>query len=480
MKSFLQTLIVIFLSMSLLACGGSDRSGAASATVSPVSAAAKLVSSTSKNEAAQKGLDAIADDQRDVQAGLRNAFTVDARSAVARRQKAQRLLARLGSVPVAVDEPWDGKVTINLELMAGSTTAESNVYWAIVGRDWGSNQFVHVDRDGRFVDMALADNGALVKNGQSYTNYFHSLAELKSVTIPALNSARILLSVGGPMYIAVNTDINGNLGYAGANIENPSDPNIDVMFDFVEFAIVDQPFTKGIWANTTRVDHFGFPVRLRLEGDQGYVQTVGEDGSLNREQLFDRFVKEVPAAFGGLVKPPFRIVAPAHDSFHAGNVNAHYLDEYIDQIWEQYKTQSLEVDIELGHFTGRVQEDGRMVFTDALGEYVIRRKPSTSEALLGNGVLDDAGDLAGLAKDKQLQLQAQLCAALNRHVAENSTLWKSHDSFYQQEPNNSYAAFWHRYNIDALSYGFAYDDVSDASASLYSSSPRVLTVSVLW
>jgi len=97
------------------------------------------------------------------------------------------------------------------------------------------------------------DNGALTKNGQRYSNYFHALSDVRKVTIPKIDSARLYLSVGGPKYIQVNLDGAGHITYAG--------PNIDVTFDFVEMAIND----AGFVGNTTRVDQFGFPVKLRLQ-----------------------------------------------------------------------------------------------------------------------------------------------------------------------------------------------------------------------
>src|SRR5690606_41264284 len=98
---------------------------------------------------------------------------------------------------------------------------------------------------------------------------------LSSVTIDPINSARILFSVGSPMYIKVVVDGNGQIGYAGANIENPTDPNLDVYFDFGEMAIIHKHLDdRGIFVNTTRVDHFGFPLQLREQGLGGYDATV--------------------------------------------------------------------------------------------------------------------------------------------------------------------------------------------------------------
>src|SRR6185369_12762189 len=121
------------------------------------------------------------------------------------------------------------------------------------------------------------------------------------------------------MYIQVNIDGAGHIAYAGANIENPTDPNIDVTFDFGEFAILPKGNAQqGIFINTTRVDQFGFPLKLRLQGLGGYDQTVGEPLTESRDTLFSKFQAEVPAPFRSLAQAPYapyRIIAPAHASF---------------------------------------------------------------------------------------------------------------------------------------------------------------------
>lgn len=375
---------------------------------------------------------------------------------------------------------WNQRTTFNLVNNTRGTYPDAQVYWAIIGRDWATNQFVHVDASGNLVPMQLSDNGQLWKNGQGYTNYFIPLSQAKSVTIPPINSARMMLSVGSPMYIKVVVDGNGNLGYAGANIENPDDPNIDVHFDFIEMAIVPN---VGFFGNTTRVDHFGFPVKLRLQGLGGYDRTVGETET--RDAIFAAFQAEAPAEFKSLGQAPFapwRIVAPAHATFRPGEANAHYLDAYIQSVWNRYATETLTFTNAQGTFTGQVV-NGKFQFTDGQGTYFIHRAPTTSEALLGNGALNDAtGTTPGTpAYDKQLQIQAQMCAAINRHVVEDPEHWSNSNYFYKaQAPANWYAKFWHDHNVARQSYGFAYDDVWNFSSSLHTPAPTVATVTIGW
>ena len=379
---------------------------------------------------------------------------------------------------VATGGTWNKQTTFNIVNGTHNAYDNAHVFWAIIGKDWTTGKFVYVNTAGQLIPMSTADNGALTKNGVTYTNYFHTIAQAGSVTIPPINSARLMLSVGGPMYIRVNQDINGNIGYAGANIENPSDPNIDVTFDFMEMAIVPD---TGFFGNTTRVDQFGFPVTLRLQGLGGFDQTVGETAT--RASLFSAWASAVPAQFQGLAQAPYspyRIIAPAHASFNAGKANANYLDAYIQGLWTKYASQTLTFTDQQGTFTGHVV-NGQFQFTDGQGTYTIARAPNTQEALLGNGVLNDAtGQTPGTAGyDKQLQIQAQMCAAINRHIVENPAQWSTPSAFYAS-PANSYSKFWHDHAINGLSYGFAYDDVGGFSSSLHTAAPTIATVTVGW
>ena len=379
---------------------------------------------------------------------------------------------------VATGGTWNKQTTFNIVNGTHNAYDNAHVYWAIIGKDWTTGKFVYVNTAGQLIPMSANDNGALTKNGVTYTNYFHTIAQAGSVTIPPINSARLMLSVGGPMYIRVNADVNGNIGYAGANIENPADPNIDVTFDFMEMAIVPD---TGFFGNTTRVDQFGFPVTLRLQGLGGFDQTVGETAT--RASLFSAWASSVPAQFQGLAQTPYspyRIIAPAHATFNTGMANASYLDSYIQGLWTKYASQTLTFTDQQGTFTGHVV-GGQFQFTDGQGTYTIQRAPTTAEALLGSGVLNDAtGQTPGTAGyDKQLQIQAQVCAAINRHIVEDPAHWYTPSYFYVS-PSNSYSKFWHDHSLNGLSYGFAYDDVGGFSSSLHTAAPTVATVTVGW
>ncbi len=401
------------------------------------------------------------------------------------------------------ESTWNGLTTFNIVNGTQGEYSDDQVYWTIIGIDWVSRQYVHVDKNGNLIPMSLADNTIPVPNRPTgYANYSISLAQAKSVTIPPIESARIYMSVGKPVLIQVNINDLGKIAYAGPDLNNTTDPNLDVTFDFGEFNINrprPQSDMPGIFVNTSRVDIFGFPLKLNVKGLDGYDATVGESLLETREELFARYMLEVPEQFKSLAQAPYapyRIMSPAHATFddgldvHTGTqarprgANADYLDAYISQVWDKYRQQDLVMNLQNGWptFTGRVGADNVLTFTDSQGSYKIRGKPSTTEVMLGNGLLDDAtGTLNNkLAHDKQLQLQAQVCAALNRHVAEEPfERWWNGAYFYPAgQAANYFTKFWHEHSLNGLAYGFSYDDVGGHSPSIYTPSPTSVTFTI--
>ncbi|CAN7173102.1 beta-1,3-glucanase family protein [Rhizobacter sp. LjRoot28] len=379
---------------------------------------------------------------------------------------------RIAAAPVP---PPAGSGAMALDLVNGTGGAyrDDQVHFAILGYDPATRALVHVDRNGRLVPATPADNDApnrLVKQGQTYANYFHRLSDLRGLSLPRIDSGRLFISLGSPMYIKVNRAGDGSVGFAGPDLGNPSDPNQDVHFEWVEFTL-DQ---YGYHGNTTRVDQFGFPVRTRLVGLDGYDRTLGETES--RATLFAAFEAEVPAAFRSLVRRPYRIVAPGKGDFNHGRPQAGYFDAYVDAVWRHHAAQELVFTAEAGTFRGRVIGNDFIFSKDGgPANLAIRGKPSTQAILEGSGNL-----AAGSSLEKVLQ--AQMTAAFNRGLLLNvdPAQWSNPASYYPRDPANHYARFWHAHSIDGLAYGFCYDDVRGHSSLLEHPAPRSLTVTVGW
>ena len=364
---------------------------------------------------------------------------------------------------------------------------DNQIYIEILGSNVSTGALSWVNYDGTVTAASVADNTAANAitgpNGQTYPNYSFTLAQANHLLkLPPLNGGRIYVSLGAPMYITV---VAGNpLGYAGPNPLNTSDPNSNTHYDWYEF---DWGGTRdAIFINTTQVDDFGLPMTLDVWGSgETFHQQTGITESI--AQIDQEFAAQTPAAFqagqGGVAAvSPLRIWAPAHMTFGAGGANGNYLDSYVDAVWAEYATTPLNVflDNNSHEYTGTTSGT-TFNFTEINlnnGAYAgpqtyTINKPSTQDLLLCSGTMAYAAStLTAQESGVTLALEAQFCAAFNRHVMDTYADWTLVSNYYQAAPTNYYAAFWHAHSIAGLAYGFAYDDVNNQSSSIVGASPE--------
>jgi hypothetical protein len=201
-------------------------------------------------------------------------------------------------------------------------------------------------------------------------------------------------------------------------------------YDFIEFTVGP----SSINVDTTRVDRFGLKLALLLHGHDGSNQEVGENYATfqeSRSATFQRFENFVPAEFKELAtdQAPYGIPAPGNDpAFQPGGAYANYYSSY----------------------------------AAANGD-----TSDTTAQIFGCG-----GTLAA---------NPQLCAGLNRHVAQLPLASQSNPAnFYQAAPANYYAQFWHQNAINGQQYGFPYDDYAGQSSDISITNPQYLVVAVGW
>jgi hypothetical protein len=201
-------------------------------------------------------------------------------------------------------------------------------------------------------------------------------------------------------------------------------------FDFIEFTVS----TTGINLDTTRVDRFGVKLALLLHGHDGSNQMVGDSFATfqeTRAATFQRFMNAVPPEFKQLAtdQAPFGIPSPGNDpAFQTGGAHANYLNSYAASVGDT--------------------------------------ADSTAQ------IFGCAGTLAS---------NPQLCAGINRHVAQLPASAQSDPSqYYLAAPANYYAQFWHQNAINNKAYGFPYDDVFGQSSDISVNNPQFLVVAVGW
>lgn len=351
--------------------------------------------------------------------------------------------------------------------------SNNQVYWCILGYN-SNNELCYVDKNGNLI-RATSGMNTISKNGRMCADICYTLAEKDYVYLPDIISGRMYLSYGEQVYITFNVAADGRVGYAGPDLNNATDPNQDVLFEFIEFTVKN----KEYWGNTTRVDFYSFPVVTRLIGTNGYTngqyyanfdRTVGDMGT--RAEIFNSFKNEVPDEFDTLVTD-MRIMAPCKLTFNEGARYANYYDAYINEFWNKYSRQDLVFTCQAGTFRGRVEGD-RMRFTkDGDGGTYYVYKPTTQDVLEGKGNFNRGNST-------ELVIEAQLCAAFNRGVATQPENYNNANAFYKNSVSNFYSGFWHNHSYDRYAYGFCYDDVNDHSTLLHFTNPTGLIIDLRW
>lgn len=385
-----------------------------------------------------------------------------------------------------------------VEIINTTGLPNDSVYVAVVGEDLTGppGNFVWVDLlTGLQKQMSISDNtidgpiygGNMGPGGNAkYANCFTRLSEINNLTfsLHQIQGCRIFLSLRKQLYFYFFNQINTR-GYAGPNLANPTDPNLGIPYEIVELTYNNY----GFFGNTTRVDAYQRPIGIELIGNDGaYRERIGE--MARHQNIIQRFSETSPAEFQvclnlqeSIITQPSKIV-----DFLTGGTQENYFKPYIDAIWEKYSTVDLTFNSGAkGIWSGRVNNQDMLILecidcpTAFLNRKArIARRPTTQEAFEGKGVLN----LPVQDTEMDLAMQAQICAAINRHVIDISTPnpgvqdWSNPSNYYQEAPANFYAKFWHEQGIsfDNLSYGFAYDDVWEQSSSLHTPTPSKLII----
>jgi hypothetical protein len=369
-------------------------------------------------------------------------------------------------------------------LYNNSTFTDANIFVAVVGKQGGNHVWIDT-RTSTVRLMQSSDNtvqGPIV-NGDGgpggsgkYANCFARLSEIpnKVINVPGIEGCRILISFNTQLYLYF---FGPTQGYAAPNLANPNDPNQGIRFEMIE--LTNAP--NGMWANTTRVDSYQYPMGLEVWGNSNFYKKVGE--LKTHAQILSQWQSTAPAAFAscydagkGIIHFPSKVSA-----FQSGGPQANYFGAYIDAIWSKYTSGDLVFNAgDAGTWRGRVS-GSTFTFTRTSDGQVARitRKPTTTETMEGSGVLAEGGQW-----DKVVQ--AQICAAINRHAIDLNLVtgatqdFASSSKYYVTSPFNWYCKFWHQTDIshDGMTYAFCYDDVFDKSSTINAPSPTRATITI--
>jgi len=332
-----------------------------------------------------------------------------------------------------------------------------------------------------------------------------------SIPLPFIQSGRILLSIGKPLYYYINP--GGNSLAAPTKSTNHNDQNYGTVFDFMEFTYYSTGGGARVYVNTSRVDEYAISMGFELNALQGTTGTIQRTGELmnhkNTVQAFLNFNK--PADYNQCYRSFFQdIVNPGNMQDASGNQIFTQTDSYknfqtyIDNIWQAYKSRDLlmilgtentgKTDSDLV-IRGRVDNNNVFNFTQTKtvnGTTVVTGgtlpiKPTTSDVVGGNagtGAFNNSSLDGKPGHELDNSLRVTFVAALNRHslftdAADGQIQYPEDVSkFYKTEPYNYYAAFWHAQGVSykGLQYGFSYDDDANQSSTIVGDNPAYCTL----
>ncbi len=370
--------------------------------------------------------------------------------------------------------------TLPYQVNNTSNFPDDQVYIAIVGITDGH---VWVDPvTGQVNPMRVSDNtipGPVIDGNQGpgnnglYANCFRKLSDIpnKTINIPKIAGCRMMISFGSQLYLYFFGHSGDPSGYAAPNLANPTDPNQGIKYELVELTYND----LGLWCNTTRVDSYQYPMGLEVWGN-GFYKRVGE--LKKHEEILAEWQATAPTEFQNLLDTTQGII---HFPTKTTTFPTDFFQSYIDQIWNKYRSDELVFNSgDAGIWRGRVVGDEFTFTRDGDGQIAkIFGKPNTLEAMEGSGVLAN-----GARWD--LVVQAQFVAAITRHAIDLSVPsgvlqdFGDADTYYQTWPYNWYSKFFHRYDIsqDSQTYTFAYDDVFNQSATVHTTSPTNVKITI--
>ena len=299
-----------------------------------------------------------------------------------------------------------------------------------------------------------------------------------TITVPQLAGARLWVSIGAPLTFLLNP----GPGLVEPSVTNPSDPNIDLQWDFCEFTYND----TQLFANISYVDFACIPIGLALTDTSGNTQTVAGLPAGGLDTVCAGLTAQAAAdgnPWTDLIVTSggrnLRALSPANGMVLNPAFLSGYFDDYVSQVWQLYESSTLTVDTQAsyGTVTGQVS-DGLLTFP-GVGSFA---RPATADILsCATGPFSTAG-----ASGEMLAIIPRLAAAFNRGtllIDPDQPNGENPAGYYANPVTNHYAAIAHATTAAGLGYAFPYDDVTpnggvNQAGPVSSGSPAQLTVTI--
>jgi Beta-1,3-glucanase len=267
------------------------------------------------------------------------------------------------------------------------------------------------------------------------------------------------------------------------SVTNPSDPNINLNWGFMEFTYN----SNEVFANISYVDFVSLPISLTLTTGSNATQHVSGIPTDGLDTVCARLQAQDNSDHAGwsrlIVKQPntnghLRALSPNTAIVTDNNLFRNYYQAYVDAVFSKYTTQTLSINTQTGQWgilTGQVRNN----VLDVAGQ--LFTKPSAADIFSCS-----TGPFAEMGSQQRGAIIARLAAAFNRSTLLNDrdrTFPDTPPPYYAEPVTNHYSRIVHEVNLDRRGYAFPYDDVSatggqDMSGAVHDGDPRLLTVAV--
>ncbi len=290
--------------------------------------------------------------------------------------------------------------------------------------------------------------------------------------IPKMLSGRVYMSFGEKLRFFLTPD-----GFVQPAPWAAGDANRDILFDWSEFTYDN----GGLFINSSQVDMFSVPHAVGLTNGSGASKQAGALKANGRENIFNGV--QAQSGFSDLIYrradgTRLRVLAPGK-ALDSGLFSPTYLDSYVTNAWDTYKSTPLTVvPFEANpsnKFTGTTGADNVLRFTNTSGATVASfTKPSTRDVFNCDGKIQAPND------DVVGPIARTLCAALHR-----STLGFLHtqptynaSEFYTRSVTDHYSKIVHDQMVDGKAYGFAFDDVGHFESLVHDADPQTAQITL--
>lgn len=356
-------------------------------------------------------------------------------------------------------------------------------------------RFYRVTREAKFVAMDVDD----LQNGTADYN-IPVPNEGLSLQLPMMSAGRVYVSLGDKIKSQLNPPRIPSdppaFWVAPSGWSNPNEPNYKTLWDWVEFDYKLSPDTSmpGMGINKTEVQMVSLPFTISMKSKDSTVQTVGaKEGArsaifsaIEADNEFKNLIVAGPA--NGVEVDEIRVVSPdngiynvKHSIPNTPTFPLNYYDSYIDQVWDKYKAEDLTmITSAFGTYVARVNDQEQLVFTQTGKRSVVVPKPTSSDAIIGDGALlhDVPNAAPGEEEAVVREIASTMSANFNRStLLVQSTMRRSYAQglidpsvFYQTFPTNLYSKVIHANSLPTekapygAAYGFGYDDNLDQSS----------------